>query len=98
MADDLFRKPQVKEATATKTTYAFSTAYGADITATDLRFTISGNGFWVFLDEIQVFRKATGAPTSGDLEEGTSSNNNLLYGLSYEASSVSNAVLSRQRK
>ncbi len=83
--------PQVKEATATKTTYAFSTAYGADITATDLRFTISGNGFWVFLDEIQVFRKATGAPTSGDLEEGTSSNNNLLYGLSYEASSVSNA-------
>lgn len=45
--------PQVKEATATKTTFAFSTAYGADITATDLRFTISGNGFWAFLDEIQ---------------------------------------------
>ncbi|MBC8559944.1 DUF4855 domain-containing protein [Fumia xinanensis] len=84
--------PQVKEATATKTTFAFSTAYGADITATDLRFTISGNGFWAFLDEIQVFRKATGTPTSGDLVEGTSSNNNLLYGLPYEASSVPNAA------
>ena len=67
--------------------YVFTSLYEADITATDLRFTIGASGSWIFLDEIEVFEKATGQTPFAEMELNFQpKNNNLALGLPYECS------------
>ena len=67
--------------------YVFTSLYEADITATDLRFTIGASGSWIFLDEIEVFEKATGETPFAEMEVNYQpQNNNLALGLPYECS------------
>ena len=67
--------------------YVFTSLYDADITATDLRFTIGASGSWIFLDEIEVFEKATGETPFAEMEMNfQTQNNNLALGLPYECS------------